>query len=931
MKAILAGGALVVCLTACGDNSRTCGPGTDDKDGDNICEPIEGSGDLICGDGTVLDQLTNECVPSDTVCGNGTVLINGKCQDPNAGLTIDLEEGFEPNGFEQDATLAGTIALKADDQGFVLHGCIKPVDNNSPDLDVFEVTVTEATLLEITVDGVGGLAGGFLAIGDAPAVATWFRLGISVISDTSKRQLFLPVAGTYQIVMADSRTLLPITQNGEGFPAAGNPDGTSCYFATVTKRSFPNPVTLDLVNGNTGTIADKLVFFTAGFPTGITSLIAVIDPEDLDDDGIPDVDSRAASSLILVNNGQLRQIQDSGRGNPADSPISEMAFGGITGTDAPLVILDYVWNIAPFPADFAIDIEAALTSQALSTTGGVVNATSNGQAFIDDGVAHFEAVNLFHFDVTEANEIDGIDIAFSIPVQGSLLDQETGFASPFTGVITEDQFDNPTINTFTSYRGLLRNTTPGRYYFFVIAPRNPAATAFTVTSTITQQIPNAVTLDTATATQSVNFFNSNALTYNAGTAEPWQLFNATSNSTGGITVQLFDPTATVPQTPGFAFGRLDTLTTTFNNNAPGTEQPDSTPLVAATFAEGGGPAVPRILKNPVSLTPPAVTNFLVKVNPVTPTGTPNFVLDFESRFYEDFNGATLVAPASELDGGQILQVGDEERYYFETAPGNLVTITATTKNSTALDTAIVFLDTAEGERSVVDAVAGTGAESITFAQNPSGFTAFKIRGSGGVTTGDFDVAVDVVAGPYALATSNTTFSNACIGGAAIPLVGGGDEGLSAPLTVPSGFDLFGTAVTSVVVSSNGFLSVDPSLASATFDNLELPDGTGDVNIAPYWDDMEGVVVCAKTVNGRMTVQWTGDNVDQVVQFQAILDAADDSITFVYGPNHQASGAPHGVDTGATIGVQNAAGDDATPIGFGQPVLSPGSALKLTPN
>ncbi len=819
----------------------------------------------------------------------------------------------------------------------MLHGCIKPVDNNSPDLDVYEVTVTQATLLEITVDGVGGLAGGFLALGDAPAVATWFRLGLSVISDTTKRQLFLPVAGTYQIVMADSRTLLPITQNGEGFPAAGNPDGTSCYFATVTKRAFPNLVTLDLVAGNTGTIADKLVFFTAGFPTGFTSLVAVIDPEDLDDDGIPDVDSRAAASLILVNNGELRQIRDSGRGFPADTPVTEMLFGGIKNTDTPIVILDYVWNIAPFPADFAIDVEAATSSQALSTTGTAINATSNGQAFIDNGVADFDAVNLFHFDTTDPNEIDGIDITFSIPVQGSLIDQDGNFASPFTGVVSEDQFNNPTINTFVSYRGLLRNTTPGRYYFFVFAPRNPVDTAFTVTSTIANQVPPTVTLDTATATQPVNAFNSNILAYNAGTAEPWQLFGATSNSTGGVSVQFFDPTVTIPQTPGFAFGRLDTLTTTFNSNSPITRQPDSTPLVAATFAENGDFPAGRILKNPVSLTPPAATNFLVKVNPLAPTGAPNFVLDFETRLYEDFGGPAIAAGSTVNDTGSI--VGEESAlHYIETAPGNIVTITVTPTGTPAtLDAALTLLDTAEGERIVVDA-AGTGAETITFAQNPSGFTAFGVRSTDGVSAGDFSVSVSVVAGPYALATSNTAFSNACIGGAAVPLAddgggfGGGDEGLSAALTVPAGFDLFGVPVTSVVVSSNGFLSVDTSLASATFENTEIPDGIGDVSIAPYWDDMEGVVVCTKTVNGRMTVQWTGDNFDQLVQFQAILDASDDSVTFVYGPNHQASGAPHGIDAaGATVGLQKLDGSEAVPIGFGQPVLSPGSALLMTPN
>ena len=86
----LLGVLVLACFASCGDNSNQCGPGTIENNG--VCEP-DTTGPVICSDGTVLDELTNECVPDPSVCGGGTVLINGTCQDPTAGLTIDLMEG----------------------------------------------------------------------------------------------------------------------------------------------------------------------------------------------------------------------------------------------------------------------------------------------------------------------------------------------------------------------------------------------------------------------------------------------------------------------------------------------------------------------------------------------------------------------------------------------------------------------------------------------------------------------------------------------------------------------------------------------------------------------------------------------------------------------------------------------------------------------
>ncbi|MBA2543639.1 MAG: hypothetical protein H0V17_28615 [Deltaproteobacteria bacterium] len=948
MKTTLGGVLALVCLAACGDNSKECGEGTSDTNGDNICEP-DGTTDLICGDGTVLDPLTLECVPDPSVCGNGTVLINGVCQDPTGDLTIDFEEGPEPNGFEIDATPAGLLSIKEPGEGLVVHGCITPLDNNSPDLDVYEFDVTGPTLLHIAADGVQGLAAGFLMLGDDPILGNWLRLGINLSTDTSKREVFLPVAGHYQIVMTDTRTLLPLTQNGEGFPAAGNPDGTSCYYVTITQRVLPTPEVLDLTTGITGTIGEDLKFFTGAFPTGFTGLVAVIDPEDLDGDGQPDldalgnpIDSRAASSLVIVNNGVLRQYNEAGAtsangpGRPADGPISRALFGGIEAGDSPLVILDYAWNYAIGPAEFAIAVDVNTTSQALSTTGATVAATVKGTSFITAGESEFDNINLFHFDVAATGEITAMDIAFSEPMQGSLIDQDGSFASPFTGLLTVSG-NQPTIHTFEAYKGLLRSLTPGRYYFFLFAPRNAVGDPFTVQSTITPLTPTAITLDTPTAQTAFNSVRSNPFTYNAGT-EPWQTFNvSTTGGNGSLAVDFFDPAVVVPQTPGFAFGRLDGLITQFNQATPTTRQGDGTPLRSVTFDDDGSTPVHQILRNPLATLPPATTNFLIKVNPTLASPTGTFGMSFSTRVYDDFGGPAIAGGQTKSDSAT-LTAGSEERYYFEALAGHTAQITIAPDGAQpTLDLELVLLDPDESDRLVINANGTNANEVTTITMNLSGFTAFKVRGANGTTTGAFTVSVTVTARAYTAAQTATTFEDACSGpGATLVALAedstgnpANDEGLSAPIAAPSGFELHGDAVTNFVVSSNGFLSFDTTITEARFDSFSLFDAsaTGVVHVAPHWDDLADVIVCTKLSAGARIVQWEGFDFVSFpgnVQFQAILDPSG-TIEFVYGPLHLTDGSS------ATVGTQDLVGVDVLELGVDQPIEVPQSSIKLTPN
>ncbi|MEO8705127.1 MAG: hypothetical protein ABI867_34050 [Kofleriaceae bacterium] len=864
--------ALVVgiLLVGCGDNSRVCGAGTVDVDG--MCVADVGPG--ICGDGTMLDPETGECVLADGVCGNGTVLINGQCQDPTAGLEIDLLEAAEPNGFEADATPAGIIALpEAGGPGFTIHGCVQPVDSNTADLDRYLVSVAGPTLLDITADGVQGLAAGFQVIGDSgnPLLATWQRLGISLATDMSKREVLLPAAGNYELIITDSRTLFPITEGNLSLPAAGDLEGHSCYYVTIaTKTIAPQP--LALATGDSGQIGTELKFYTSTFPTGFTELVATIDPGP---------GSRAASSIVVLNNAALHAVRDADE----TSPEATALFGGIVAGDQTIVVLDHVWNTAIGPVDYSITATPGVqgSSQALPVSGGTITATSRGQTFT------FPGVNLFHFDVTAADAVVGVSFASSIQLQGSILDQAGNVAAELTGL----DGNATSSTTFASYLGLLRTRTPGRYYFMVFAPRNPVGTAFTITSTLTPQPIPDVALG-ASITGPVNAFNSKAFHYDAGT-EPWQVFDASGTSTGPISLQFFDDAAT--------FGRLDALAIRTGGGAGvASTLPiacatcDVAPIYDLTFPQAGNP-VGRILKDP------PVTSFLVKARPTILTGTRTITVDLAAQLYTRVGTTLAVGSTTTLASQTIDATNRSRRYYLETARDAVVTVTATPTGAPAtLNAELALIDTREADVRVVDASAATGPETLQLAAF-NGFAALEVRGATALSVGAFTLQVRVdPAFTYAAVPSTTAFADACNGGTAVAL-SSTDDGLSAAagIVAPAGFTLFGTPVTRFRVSSNGFLTFDLANTSSLPDNQALPQQAGVVNIAPYWDDLGSVAVCSKTIGAKLVVQWTGSDFLESVQFQAILDPATDSIEFVYGPNHEPDGSA------ASVGIQGALG------------------------
>jgi len=350
------------CAAACGDNSKECGPGTVDDNGQCVPAPNCGfgtmldeesgecvpDGTVVCSMGTVFDPLTGRCEIDPAACRDGTILINNACVDPTAGLTIDVQEGPEPNGLgivEASAAQAGNITLAEVNKAFVVHGTLDPwrdSDNDGaldPDVDTYVVTIASPVLLRITADGVHGITAGFVAVAAVPGtdpLAPWKRWGIKLAGDASQRQVFLPKAGTYRIAVADTRTLDEYLATGTADAAPGGDNGD--YYMSITDLGAPMITTLT-ANTTSGTVdGDALRFFQSAPGTGITQATLAI-PSDL-----------VQASVVVMVNGTLR-----GFGDETSQPARVMT-GTLASGDTTFVVVDNTFAISPSPSAYTLSV-----------------------------------------------------------------------------------------------------------------------------------------------------------------------------------------------------------------------------------------------------------------------------------------------------------------------------------------------------------------------------------------------------------------------------------------------------------------------------------------------------------------------------------------------------------------------------------------------
>jgi hypothetical protein len=855
-----------------------------------------------CTDGTILDMDTNTCVIDPASCQGGTVLINGDCVDPTAGLTVDLNEAAEPN----DNGAAGTITLKPGGQSFVVKGTINPYDTDSdgelvPDYDIYVITVSGPTLVDISVDGVNGLMGAFIAFpGTDPLASTdWIRYGMNVMGDTSRRDIYFPAAGTYALGVGDTRSLYIDSGSppaaGAG-AAAGGPNAT--YFMSLTVKTIPAATPLALTNGTataTGMLSPGAVnFYLADTDVGINRATL-------------DVPGTANGSLVVTKAGQFKATSNEESSFFGVTPANTNLLGFRTG-DKALIVVDTTYHYGPGTADYTLDVSAG-TAAALSTSGGSAAQPESATDY-----------SVFYYDVAAANEVDGFALTFDQPVTGFVLDESGGLFARFTF----DDSGSPTGLTFTGYTGLMRHATAGRYYFLVYEPAETGATTITATSRIAAQTVGTVVKGTPLTNQAVSTtYQSNAFMYDAGTTEVWQTFNAVGTGTGNLTNAYFKPST--------AYGRLDTLTAA----GSGTLVSDATPIFTHTFPAAGD-AKGRVLIDDDT------TTYLVTTNTATVSGTPTFTLDFKPRTYVDLGTLATGAPVTR-NADTLTTAAPVTYYLLRTAAGNKLDITADPVTAT-LDTSIHLLNSNESVRRSVNSAAAGQDDVLEVLQTATpAWTAFAIAqpaAVGATLTYNLTVGASTFTAPtYAQTAPATAYSDACTGGTTQALVADGtgngpadDEGFTATqIATPAGFEFYGLVEPTFVASTNGWLTFGPASVAA-FANVDLPTaGAPNALVAPFWEDLADVVICTKVSGTTLTIQWTGHlypNTAETAQFQAILDGADQSITFVYGATH----IPAGNGSTATVGIEDQLGATAHKIGFQTADTTvAGTAIKLTPN
>lgn len=368
-----------------------CATGTVFQDGE--CVP---DGSVVCETGTMFDPETGTCVADITGCAEGTVQVGDECVPYDDTLVPDVQEPQEPN----DDSGFGTIDLPAEGDMVTIGGCVVPYDRDGDgeldqDFDGFTMNASEPMLLRITVDGLGGLAGGFILDSSVPDLATdgWLRYGVSMVNDTSQRQVLLPASGDYLIRFGDSRALL-------AGAAAGGPD--TCYFATIERVAMPDPSAI--TTEASGNLSSDSAFYSYDPQTdgdAIRSLLSATSPA-------------AVGSVVHVVGGTYRH---SGSGDPA------AARAGLLADDEVLIVVESVfdYSLTPVPYELAVntdgavellngeptelesDLDGAMGGEAIGnlawfegTGGEIVNASFTADTDVDIGLfdSRFQFIGL---------------------------------------------------------------------------------------------------------------------------------------------------------------------------------------------------------------------------------------------------------------------------------------------------------------------------------------------------------------------------------------------------------------------------------------------------------------------------------------------------------------------------------------------------------
>jgi hypothetical protein len=845
---LLAAALLSTVLSGC-SKEVTCGPGTS-KSGSQ-CALVGG---LVCAEGTVF--VADRCLPFDDT------------------LRADMEEVAEPN--DTAATPAGTIPVPALGQAVVVHGCVDPAGKgasggNGVDLDAWLLTATGPTALEITVDGVGGLTSGFVVEEADAALSTslggWRRIGLGFVSDTAHRQLYLPAAGSYSLVISDARSL--VLNASAGSPVA-------CYFATVRQVALPT-ATAGVEGANDGTSDGDLQVVTISAQAD-ADLLTV----DLSGAG-----NSLTPAFVALRTDGFKAVNQ----NLPDHAFA--ASGGLALAETVTVVVDpeLVEGVGPQP--FGLQL-LRTPAQQLPVGGGSVTVTKKAAA-----VVTYRDVDYHYFDVTGAGTVVHFDLVANTPVD--MLIARRDVLGPTTGwdaVAVINAIGGAGVATFQGQ--FVRFLAPGRYYLVTFAPAGAVGSTYTVTSTLTPMSVGAVSWATPL------------------TAQPLPIQGSAFHSISPV-----DPNWVEFGLAGASWGAGNVRVTAYDLAGEGWLGSNYLPVFAGSALPAGG-TFGRIMIGDSR-------DYLLRVDSTAvATAGATYDLTVSDRSFVDLGtiaaGSPISSPADALAASGVVRylvrgsAGNTLTALMTPADGT-VDLRVTRIDANEVITATVDA----GGAGVGETL------SANFPIAPNEWIAFQVTNKSTTTATTVASALSAVAPRmYVVATGTLPYVNACAGGTTL-MTGQDDlivGALTLPASF-SGFQLLGGTVgaTAFRVSSNGWLSWDTGTPSfAGFSNQQLPNAaTPNGVIAPYWDDLDTVTVCRLDAPGTVTLQWTGNlyTTATAVAFQVVLHDTG-VIDFIYGSGQVANGSS------ATIGVENLPGLVGQQLSYNTVRALAGTSWTLTP-
>ncbi len=238
--------------------------------------------------------------------------------------------------------------------------------------------------------------------------------------------------------------------------------------------------------------------------------------------------------------------------------------------------------------------------------------------------------------------------------------------------------------------------------------------------------------------------------------------------------------------------------------------------------------------------------------------------------------------------------------------------------------------------------ATTGADgTYSFDSVPEGSYTLTATGSGCLASLSKDVVVDgaeVV--DFSLADQTDEYGYRCsvaatewvAGDTELPLPG---DDVSAAVDLPFPVVFYGERYQQAFVSSNGHLSFKAE--STSLENTELPTaGEPNAAVYPFWDDL--VIDADAAVYTKVTgsapqrgfvLEWRNAllyGTQLRVDAEVVLHETGDIVLAWRNLDPE---QPEELGASATVGIENAAGDDALQYSFDAPVLTDGSAVRFT--